>query len=123
MASKTSIPPIRLEEPCTRPTPKRHREDARYAGEPRPAVFRRVCAWCGLELARERWALSGDAEITTWGICPDCLELREGKGEVGASESAKGAIRRGDGPERKARDAGSSSSTSRAADVHTDPIG
>ena len=34
----------------------------------------RVCSWCSLQFANEIWSLARYDEITTWGICPDCLE-------------------------------------------------
>jgi hypothetical protein len=121
-SSRSSIPPIRLDEPTTRRLPERSREDARNATHPRPAVFRRVCAWCGLELARERRALSGEAEITTWGICPDCLELREGMGKVDARDRSMSAGRRSDGPGPNARKVGRIVGVTRAVDVPAEPI-
>lgn len=123
MASDSSIPPIRPQWPIAGRQSGRIRESARRAEDPYPAVFRRVCAWCGLELARERRALSGEAEITTWGICPDCLELREGAGEVDASERQPKATRRCDGPEQEHRGVEGLTVHSRAADVPTDLIG
>lgn len=37
-------------------------------------VVLRVCAWCEAEFAREAWNDLGEPEITTWGICPACLD-------------------------------------------------
>ena len=34
----------------------------------------RVCSWCSLQFANETWTLARFDELTTWGICPDCLE-------------------------------------------------
>ena len=87
MASKTPSPPKR----CKTPQPPSNLNSAPPEFEAtgdgrRSAVCRRVCAWCGAELARETWAQSGEAELTTWGICPSCLELREEMGGVLSSE-------------------------------------
>ena len=34
----------------------------------------RVCSWCRLQFASESWKLARADQITTWGVCPDCLE-------------------------------------------------
>ncbi len=45
-------------------------------GECRVALVHRVCSWCRTEFARETWLEESEAEITTWGMCPRCLECR-----------------------------------------------
>ena len=110
MASYSGIPPIRLTKPSTGPS---------------PVAFRRVCAWCGLETAREeRQALSGDtrivATVVTWGICPDCLELREETDDVVAREWAHTANRCSDGPEQEPRGTGEQQRPARAEGVPED---
>lgn len=68
--------------------------------------------------------MSGEAEITTWGICPDCLGLREGMGKVDARDRSTNAGRRSDGPgQTPARKADRIVSVTRAADVQMEPIG
>ena len=62
----------------------------------RTTVVHRVCSWCSRELRQEKWkrraehAENGDAEITTWGICPRCFELREGASNAGVQQADEG---------------------------------
>lgn len=66
--------------------------------------------------------MSGEAEITTWGICPDCLELREGMGKADVRERSTTTGRRSDGPGAAPRKARRFVGVLRAADVPTEPI-
>jgi len=66
--------------------------------------------------------MSGEAEITTWGICPDCLELREGMGKADVSKQSMTNGRRSDGPGVKPRKADRVVGVLRAADVPTESI-
>ncbi|MAJ61231.1 MAG: hypothetical protein CBC48_15440 [bacterium TMED88] len=87
MASESPSPPKRCKPPSPRSVPNSAPSELEATGDGRrSAICRRVCAWCGAELARENWAQSGEAELTTWGICPSCLELREEMGGVMSSE-------------------------------------
>ena len=98
MASQSRTPPKRREEPDPRSVSKKRRSADRIAGDSRQsAVCRRVCAWCGVELALETWAQSGEAELTTWGICSSCLKLREEMGGMSKSGEKSGAARHDDG--------------------------
>ena len=64
----------------------------RVIGPEYTAVVHRVCSWCSVEFAREAWKRRKEKEITTWGICPSCRELREGAitdGERNGGPTAK----------------------------------
>lgn len=56
-------------------------------------VVHRVCSWCGSEFARETWFRADQAEITTWGICPRCLEPRMRDGARRGKEGRRAARR------------------------------
>ena len=67
------------------------------SGETRMVLVRRVCSWCGKEFAREYWRCRGEAPTITWGICAQCIELREGEDDASRVERGNAVAGRCDG--------------------------
>ena len=57
---------------------------------PSATVVHRMCSWCGREFAQESWRRASVPEITTWGICPSCLELFDREGAKGSAAKRTG---------------------------------